>query len=153
KLAKEITRLGVKHTVLKHLLPDLPRSPASAPRPEEPVTRRLTQKEMDEAQEHLAAYVRRQVLTFYGEWNDRAYRQAFGEFYPSADVDTTIEQLVGTFNQDLADWVKNHRGDETDEALVRQQIWEVILELLDHYGFGLFHHLGGLLDAIVVNDA
>lgn len=138
KLAKEVARLGVKDALLRYLLGGLPQ---------------VTKKSLAEAKEHLTAHVRRKLREFYGEWDDRGYRKTYGESFPSNGVDTAIDEFRQAYSQDLTDSIKNLRGDETGEALFRQQFWEVIKELLDHYGYGLFHHLSDMLSSIQVDDA
>lgn len=153
KLARHVTRLGIKDAVIRYLLPDLPPHEQSNQSDQEPLTKPLSQKTLDEVKEHLTAHVRRQVQTFYGEWNDRAYRRAHGESFPSSDIDTTIDELRRAFGQELTDSIINLRGDETDEAPLRQQFWEILQKLLDHYGFELLHHLSDLLNSVQVDDA
>lgn len=152
-LAKEATRLGVKDAVLRHLLPDSPPG-AQASQPDDwfPIEP-LPQETLNEVVGHLTDYLRRQVRTFYGEWDDRAYRKAFGESLPSSDIDATVDELRRAFSQDLTDSIKNVRGDETDEFPVRRQLWEMIQRLLDHYGIGLYRHLGEVLKSLQVDNA
>lgn len=148
KLAKHVTHLGIKDAVLELLVPGPNQQSSQKTRsPVEP----LSQKTLDEVKEHLTDHLRRKVRGFYREWKDSA-EKAFGELFPSTDVDTTIVKRRATFSQDLADNIKNLRGDGTDEAPVRQQIWEVLQSLLDQYGFGLFRHLSEILDSIRVDD-
>jgi hypothetical protein len=193
RLAKEVTRMGVKDAVLKYLLPVLPfREPLNQPTEEtatqqvpddigdqtnsnnpdittvsqqtadnasgesdsnNPDVTTVSQQRLSEVSEHVLAYVRRQVQTFYGEWNDRAFQRAFAESLPATDLDRTFDELCRVFHQDLTDFITNLRGDGTDEVPIRQPIWEVLQNLLEHYGYELFTYLSGILDSIHVNDA
>src|SRR6185503_2330101 len=109
KLAKEVTRLGVKDAVLKYLLPGLTPTIQSNQGSANPIAKQPSQQTLGEVKEHLTAHVRRQVQTFYADWNDRAYRKAFGESFPASDVDRTIDELRDAFSQDLIDLITKLR--------------------------------------------
>jgi hypothetical protein len=154
ELARKVTRMGVKDALLNYMLSSLwsfDFSPGqSAAQQIDPARNQKTQ---DEVGGELLAYVRRQVKTFYGEWKGRAYRSAYAERLPSADMDRTIDELCETFRQDMADMMTNLRGDGTNEIPIHQPIWQLLQNLLKQHEFKLFPYLSRILKSIYVDDA